>query len=392
MEVSLKNEAPGWLDEINDWLEKNTPDKIGFDVASVKVYMDREWIRVDDASIDIETGDTSIKGTIKYKTGPNAAVNILSPIEAEVDASVKYNVITKNLSKAILSKQTAIGEIRIDIKTIKEVLEGNWSAALNLIPNGGKVVRKIKSEYDDRKKWYQDQYGASNVYFASSDFVRWASPVTAGKYIVALIASGGSAAGAIISEVRAELRKEFAHILAWFESTGLANFQTIAQDFIDGKPITVPQLKLFWQKVTYSSTVVVAGQSLYSTPSINHAAFVLVWDKTNSSTITFDSAPARTAVDDSTLRPKWRIGARYALGPTGSRIVFVTPNGPALQAGLAVNDVIVKANGNVVGVADNTTDVIAQTLGKALNQDLTVELLSPPATNPVVHVKLAPVL
>src|SRR5690606_36646904 len=120
-----------------------------------------------------------------------------------------------------------------------------------------------------------------------------------------------------------------------------------------------------WQQVKYSSTVVVAGQSLYTTPKVKHAAFALVWDKTGTATITYDTTEDRTIAADNSLRPKWSIGARYALGPTGSRIVFMKPGGSAENAGLKVGDVILKANGKPVGVTDNTTDLLGQTLIQA---------------------------
>ena len=81
--------------------------------------------------------------------------------------------------------------------------------------------RNTTSEYDARKKQFQrDKYGKENVYFASSDFVRWASPETAGKWVVLLVASGGSAAPAIIAEVKTQMRKELTHILTWLETHG----------------------------------------------------------------------------------------------------------------------------------------------------------------------------
>ena len=190
--------------------------------------------------------------------------------------------------------------------------------------------------------------------------------------------------------MKAEIRKEFLHIVAWLQATGAANFQSIAQDFIDGKQIAIPELKLFWQQVKYSSTVFVADQPLYTTPKTKHAAFVLVWDKTGTANITYDTTDDRVAAADNALRPKWSIGIRYALGSTGSRVVFVTPNGPADKAGLKVNDVLLKADGRSVGVSDNTTDLLAQSLLHAVDGNLTLDVLTPPASNSVIQVKLVP--
>lgn len=216
MQVPLKNDAPGWLNEIQAWLEANTPKEKKFSIKttpwdSVDVGVKRQWVRIDDATYDADSGDTTAKGEIYYKTGDGA----YKKCEAKFDLDVKYNVITKDLNKAKLVKTTPLGDIDIDLKRIKEVFEGNWSAALDMTPNGGKFTRKIHSEYDDRRKWYQDKYGKDSIYFASSDFVRWATPVTAVKYIAVLIASSGSAATAIAAEVKSQVRKELGHIISW---------------------------------------------------------------------------------------------------------------------------------------------------------------------------------
>ena len=54
-------------------------------------------------------------------------------------------------------------------------------------------------------------------------FVRWASPETAGKWVVLMVASAGAAAGQIQKEAIKEMKKESAHILKWMQSRGLAN-------------------------------------------------------------------------------------------------------------------------------------------------------------------------
>ena len=47
MEISLKDDAPGWLDEVNAWLweNKNVPNDIGFSVAK----MHKKRVEVTDA-------------------------------------------------------------------------------------------------------------------------------------------------------------------------------------------------------------------------------------------------------------------------------------------------------------------------------------------------------
>ena len=124
------------------------------------------------------------------------------------------------------------------------------------------MKRTTTSEYDARKKQFQDKYGKENVYFASSDFVRWASPETAGKWVVPSVASGGSAATAIVAEVKTQMRKELTHILTWLETRAGTAAKAAVDSLLNGDPITLPKLKLIWQNVVYRSKVSVAQPRL----------------------------------------------------------------------------------------------------------------------------------
>ena len=388
-EVSLKNDAPGAYEEVLEFIEEHTKDKVGFSVnlgiGSVDVFANRK-IRLDDVTLSTD-GIATAAGAITYATGPNAAVSA----SLTLDLNIKYDIPNNEIQRAEVTKSNNFFSVTIDLKDVKEVLEGNYSAALDLIPNGGLVKREITSEYDSRKKFFQDKYGAENIYFASSDFVRWASPVTAGKFIVLLIASGGSAAPAIAQEVRAQIRKELVHILTWMKTRLAANVDSIVNDLVNGQPIAIPQLKLVWQKVVYRSKVQVVGRSLAETPPIDHAAFVLIWDANGTFNIDFDRAPNRTAVDDSTLRPRWTTGLRFQIGPTGDLITFVRPGQAGEKAGLKVGDVILKAAGKPVGVTDNSTDLLQQIVKLNDSQQIDLEVLSQGVTK-TVTVTLDPVL
>jgi predicted metalloprotease with PDZ domain len=165
----------------------------------------------------------------------------------------------------------------------------------------------------------------------------------------------------------------------------------IAQDLVDGKPITLPELKLIWQKVAYSSKVEVAGKPVVGAPKVNHAAFVLVYETTGKPPADYDQTPDRTLKDDSEKRPKWRIGARYGLGPTGCRVTFLKPSGSAEKAGLKIDDVMIKADGKSLGVTDNTTDLVLQAIKDTPDQDIELEVLSNGVTS-TTTLKLEPII
>ncbi len=134
----------------------------------------------------------------------------------------------------------------------------------------------------------------------------------------------------------------------------------------------------------------VAGQSLPETPPVPHAAFVLIWEAAGAPSITFNNTPAAQA-EDSKSRPKWQMGVRYALGPSGSRIIFLTAGGAAERAGLVVGDILTKCNDAPVAVNDNTTDVVSRQIKRSKMPTLTIEVKSG-STTKTVTVNLDPVL
>ena len=371
--VSLEDNAPGVQEKVREFIVSKTQDRYGFKVGVVQAYINREDVSFDDISFDTDTGLVKANGSVTYKTGSCAVIKL----SCTVDFDIKYNITTGDLEGAKLSKSFDHGiKIEFDLGTIKKVFEGNIAAALELIPNGGLVKRTGTSDYDERKANCQQKYGGKQyVYFASSDFVRWAGLETAGKWVGTLIATGGAGTTAIGAEVQTEMRKELTHVVAWLEANAGANAKQIADDLVSGKPIATPELLLGWQKVEYKSIVEVAGQRLPETPAIPHVAFYLVW-KTSSTPSISPDMKTTTPVDDSAPRSKWKLGARYALGATGSRIVFVEPSGPAEKAGLKVGDVITKLDGKSIGVTDNKTDLVQKGVKATLDQQIDIEYLS----------------
>src|SRR5262249_31399012 len=139
--ISLKEKAPGAIEGITKFIEDNTPQRIGFSFAGVDVYANRS-IRIEDATLS-DDGLATATGAVPFKTGSQALV----PASITLDFDIKYNIITRDLENAEISKSNEHFSYTLDLKNIKEVLDGDFSAALELIPNGGLVKREIKSEY-----------------------------------------------------------------------------------------------------------------------------------------------------------------------------------------------------------------------------------------------------
>ncbi len=73
--------------------------------------------------------------------------------------------------------------------------------------------------------------------------------------------------------------------------------------------------------------------------------------------------------------PRLSIQARYAVGPTGCRIVHIASGGSAELAGLRVGDIITAVDGKPVGAADFTTDYFSQRLYEVQEGRIAVEFL-----------------
>ena len=388
-EVNLNENAKGFVEKLKNTLEDAFPE-FGRNIGGIDFKINRD-VTITQLAFDTDTGVVSFVANVHYYTSDESVINqaglgISETIHFDTKYNVQANELTKFKVQVDLPKNW--GSADVDLSIIKRVIDGDLAAVLELIPNGGVVKRNTSSEYDSQKKWYQDKYLPENVYFASSDFVRWATPETAGRWVVELIVSGGSAAPAIAAEARNEAGKELSHITAWLtKRAGNAAIQA-ALDLIAGKAIALPELKLVWQKVVYKSQVVIAGRSLPEIP-IDHAAFVLIWKQGATAATTFN--PVRTNMnDDNELRAKWTLNARYAIGPSGCRIVFVAPGGSAEKAGLAVGDIITAAGGSPVGSADSSTNLLGRQIKRSKAQVISLDVLSGPSTR-VVNVTLDPV-
>ena len=156
-------------------LAASIEEKIVDIVESAVPPADRSTASVKELTIDRQALTAKVRVEVKVKNSDSAGGGLTHfsiPSEVKFDFDIKSG----QTSDETLTIKTPSGfpDISLDIGTIKSILDGDFSKALELIPNGGVVVREIKSNYDDLKEDYESKHGAENVYFASVRFVRFA--------------------------------------------------------------------------------------------------------------------------------------------------------------------------------------------------------------------------
>ncbi len=310
------------LDETG--LSEEIESKIVAIVESLVPPADRSTADVKELSFDREALVASVRVAVKVKNSSSAGIPGIGvgPFSFPSEVSLKYNLKTKETSDETLTIKTPsdFPDIKLDVETLKEIMDGNWSKALELIPNGGVVERQIKSNYDDLKREYETKHGPQNVYFASVRFVRWAGLGTVARWVAQAIASGGAASAAIMEEAKREALRELnlvvQFLLSRAQAFGAATAEELATSILSGgKPAwpngEFPQIAFRFQKVTYSSRLKVAGKQVGGEFAENdHAAFVLIWIGPNGSTQAaepFD--PANFPVKDESPDPPGGTGA-----------------------------------------------------------------------------------
>lgn len=389
-EIHLKDAAPGLMQELENTI-RNAAPKLQQNIGGQEHGLKRE-IKFSELSFDSMSGVAKLKGSIRYFTSDAAVINQLglgvsATFKLDTAYDVKNNTFTK--LKVSITIGNGWGSGTLDLKVIKKVLDGDLVAALDLIPNGGIVKRKSESEYDARKLEFEEKYGEGNVYFASSDFVRWAGPATAGKWAVALASSGGGAAPALKKEAISKAKDELVHVTAWLKSVGVGSAKDAATDLLTGKPISLPKLKLVWQKVKYSSQVIIGGKELPPI-KVHHIAFVLIWEKGNSPPIESFTTDAELD-DDNSPRLKWGLGIRYAMGSSGCRIIFLSEGGPAEKSGIQLEDLITQVDGQSVKAQQGDSDPLLDAIKNARSQSIEFRLLRD-GTQKTLQVTLEPKL
>jgi hypothetical protein len=205
------------------------------------------------------------------------------PTANKITGKITVVDITLHVDIAGFHKEYPLVVEKLDLNKIQRALEGDMTALLEMVPNpiGGLVKTVPRDEYARIKSSYEEKYGAANVYFASKDFVDWASPETLARFIGEWIVTEGTATAEILNEVQDHALQELDKVIGWLGTKVQNEAEQMAAQILTGQRVTWPQydLKVVWQTVKYESQRVATLDNVPLTPWIpsRHGAFVLVW-------------------------------------------------------------------------------------------------------------------
>jgi hypothetical protein len=286
--VDLKESAPGMVQNLVDSMQIRWPS---FDCMGVGV---KPEVTCKSAVYNTQRRLTAVEMNVRYR------LQVKDKILCDETSVAAFNYDLKHPSAGKVTFKTKLGSFEVPMIAVQVALAQDFVNALALIRASGQVKREIWSEYDEQKQNYIEKYGPENVYFASSDFVRWATPETAGRWIIELVGSGGTTCEAIAKEAQDQAHKESERITAWLEKKGQASPVEIVDKLMRCQPVSIPNasIKVAWQPVRYKSTLTVSGKKIGGPIEVTHAAFVLIWLDASNTT------PPQTFPPSATLKPE----------------------------------------------------------------------------------------
>lgn len=245
--------------------------------------------------------------------------------EKTVTAKVVYNVESNRISGNLnfgdvkicdpfgLGWCETLTRIKVDLERLQRALEGDLVAAIELIPSPAAIETQTRNEYDRIRQSKWDEYGRENVYFASREFVNWASAAKSAQWAAELALSGGTASAAIMVEVKAEAIKEVLALQRWLQTKGVTEAAEIAEALLSGKSTDYPYIALKWQTVKYESRKRVVGKPVTPWIPVRHGAFYFVWssDDDASTSGTTSSSNGRATVIAERLNVRMGPGIGY---------------------------------------------------------------------------------
>ncbi|WP_406695442.1 hypothetical protein V5E97_30910 [Singulisphaera sp. Ch08] len=165
-------------------------------------------------------------------------------------------------------------------RTVEQIAEGNLIAAaesLILDAIGRAVGVERVNKYNETTTKIQSRHGPQNIYFASQDFVGWASPDNLRRYAISGIITGGASVSPTMRKVQQQSLKELSALAQWLSEKGLTggDAQDVARNHLTGQPLRWPFLKFDLAPVRYS-----ARERNLGTPwrHEDHLGFVVIWD------------------------------------------------------------------------------------------------------------------
>jgi len=191
-----------------------------------------------------------------------------------------------------------IARIKIDLERFQRAIAGDFIAMIELIPMPNLIEIVHQNEYKRIRQSKWDKYGRDNVYFASKEFVNWASSARVATWIGTGILTAGASVSLALAEVQSESMKELSAITIWLEAKGIENAESVAKKILTGEKVDWPFIKVEWQSIKYEVRYKIAGKPVSPWISDRHAAFYLVWQGEPSSNLDdSDSIATRNIFD-----------------------------------------------------------------------------------------------
>lgn len=241
----------------HSWGRVNVPNPTvtnPFGVRSVEVAADRSATAI----FRYNLRDNKVSGTLSIPLG-----------------RIGVTVAGQNYSKDL-------GTVRLNFDEIEQVIDGDWDILLTKIPNFGVISRDHRNELRDIRESYEARYGKDNIYFASPEFVRWASPERLGKWAAVGVITGGANLKGVMKQVQKKALEEGVQVRDWLQKRGLQQAKETAIALLSGNHVEFPYMALKWQTVKYESRVEVGGRPISPWVAVRHGAFVIIWtNKTN---------------------------------------------------------------------------------------------------------------
>ncbi|MBI4964562.1 MAG: hypothetical protein HY913_14890 [Desulfomonile tiedjei] len=271
--VDLRN-TPGGQEALRflEQLAQGNERDAGLDVLELDpvsaILSGKGWIRHRQVSGTIWVPEPTLTDPMRGERKPIVAYDWTNDFEFAFNVRTKEGHAVINLGHGR----------RLDTRKIQRILDGDVMALLEFMPVPKQVYdQELRNEYEEiRETYYRKHGGERNVYFASYDFVRWATPERAGDWIIRGIATGPAAFATAMKEVQRKSLQEADEVGRWLQQKGVQNGFAVAEQLLSGRKANWPFLSVKWQTVGFYSQKKLVGYRLPE-GGIHHAAFVLVW-------------------------------------------------------------------------------------------------------------------
>jgi F0F1-type ATP synthase membrane subunit b/b' len=203
---------------------------------------------------------------------------------------------------------------------------------------GRLLQREVKNDYDLKVSEYNKRFGDNNIYFASRNFVDWATPETLGRYVVnGIVTAGASVYPQIMASARERAKNELPLLSQWLQAKGVDQAESVAANLLTGQPSRWPHLQFDMISVRYGSRE--KPLDIAKTPwrYVDHMAFVIIWKNGQAQArvtneVAPTSNPSETGETNFSVHFAGHLGVSYQFiklqdGSLGARIEKQPENG-----------------------------------------------------------------